>query len=79
MGLLNVIELFLVVSTEQLQRATASSGKKVDLVGDLVSGLKMQLSIDKQENNMPRDQASQIKEYRLHGMVTQFTDLGKEI
>ena len=55
MGLLNVIELFLVVSTEQLQRATASSGKKVDLVGDLVSGLKMQLSVDKQENNMPRD------------------------
>lgn len=41
MRLLNVIELFLGVSTEQLQRVTASSGRKVDLVGDLVNGLKM--------------------------------------
>ena len=50
-----MIEPLLVVSTEQLQQVTASSGKNVDLVGDLISGLKMQLSVDKHENNMPRD------------------------
>lgn len=32
-----------------------SSERKVDLIGDLVSDLKMQLSIDKHRNNMVRD------------------------
>ena len=50
-----MIEPLLVVSTEQLQQVMASSGKNVDLVSDLISGLKMQLSVDKHENNMPRD------------------------
>lgn len=33
---------------------TASSGKMVDLIADLVSGLKIELSLDKHENNIPR-------------------------
>lgn len=45
----------LIASTEQLHWVTASSERKVDLVGDLVSDLKTQLSVDKHRNNMARD------------------------
>lgn len=81
MRLLNGVELLLVGSTEQLQRETESSGKKsrsVDVMGDLVSGFKMQLSIDKRENNTPRDSKPS---QRIHVTWSSYTvtDLRKEI
>lgn len=46
---------FLIASTERLHWVMVSSERKVDLIGDLVSDLKMQLSVDKHRNNMPKD------------------------
>lgn len=65
-------------SAEQLHYWTASSEKKVDLRGCVVSDLKMQLCIDKHKSN-GQGTATQIKEYTLHRVVTQRADLRKGI
>lgn len=55
-----------------------SSERKVDLIGDLVSDLKMQLSVDKHRNNMPKD-SNLNQGVSIAWIVTQLSDLEKGI